>query len=47
MFGLAMVTYVLFYGKHPFVEVEDGLKQVNKLRHISCDWRFVGGSCPE
>lgn len=39
MFGVAIITYVLFTGQHPFVEISaEGKKKVNHFRHLTCDW---------
>lgn len=46
MYGLAMVTYVLFFGHHPFIENVDGVKKVSNFRQLTADWRFPGGVCP-
>jgi hypothetical protein len=47
MFGVALVTYVLFFRKHPFEELVQGERVFNKHRHISCDFQFPDGVCSE
>ena len=47
MFGVALVTYVLFFRKHPFEELVQSERVFNRHRHVSCDFQFPEGVCSE
>ena len=43
MFGVAIVTYILFFGRHPFQEyttLKRPRYEVDYRRQISADWVF-------
>ncbi len=41
-FGIAIVTYILFYGRHPFQIMDDAemKSKVDQTRQITADWAF-------
>ena len=40
MFGVAIVTYILFYGRHPFSGTVNGSVVYDRVRQLSCDWQL-------